>query len=322
MSMLIVVWCLYHLLEYVATVALWSWLGDLTPRRIRGRLLGGREQWLLIGRIVGIGASALLATLWSYLLPSAPQWQPLALSAEIGAVMMLFAVAPLAAMPAARGAPSALPRLPWRSLARAALDPQYRRLLAASCWIAAVNGLTQAPQELYPIRVLRLPYAGRLALLAMMRAGQSAIAPWMGRLTDRLGNRPVMIVSQFIAATGTLFLLAATPEYRWLLIGAYVVWIAYAGLNVGLDNAKLKLAPPENNAPYLAVYHAMSDLAGGAAIVAGGVLFDQLAATAGGSLHHYAQIFIWAWLGRTSAVILLARLIEPDARGVSEFVAG
>ena len=33
-------WCLYHVTEYVGTVALWSWLGDLTPPDARGRLAG------------------------------------------------------------------------------------------------------------------------------------------------------------------------------------------------------------------------------------------------------------------------------------------
>src|SRR4051812_402779 len=47
----VVAWCVYHVTEYVGTVALWSWLGDLTPRTIRGRLLGRRKFWLTAGRI-------------------------------------------------------------------------------------------------------------------------------------------------------------------------------------------------------------------------------------------------------------------------------
>ena len=31
LALLVAAWCVYHLLEYVGTVALWSWLGDLTP---------------------------------------------------------------------------------------------------------------------------------------------------------------------------------------------------------------------------------------------------------------------------------------------------
>ena len=57
-------WCLYHVTEYVGTVTLWSWLGDLTPANIRGQLLGRREFWLTAGRLGGLVTSAGLATLW------------------------------------------------------------------------------------------------------------------------------------------------------------------------------------------------------------------------------------------------------------------
>lgn len=321
-ALLVTAWCVYHLLEYVGTVALWSWLGDLTPRRIRGRLLGARERWLLIGRIVGMAGSISVAWTWAQLVPNAPQWQPLALSAAAGAAMMLAAVAPLAAMAPASGAPSALPHAPWRSLVSALADPPYRRLLLASCWIAVVSGVTQSAQEIYPRRVIGLAYGGRLALQGLLRAGQSAIAPWMGRMADHFGNRPVMIVSQLVAATGMLFFIAATPERWWLLAGAFIVWIFYAGLNVGLDNVKLKLAPADNNAPYLAVYHTVSDLASGAAILFGSTLFDRLSAGGADALWLYAQLFFWGWVGRTLSVVFLARLIEPGARRLSEIVAG
>jgi predicted MFS family arabinose efflux permease len=258
-----------------------------------------------------MAASAALALLWPRLLPNAPRWQPLALSAIAGAALMMAAVAPLVRMPAVHHAPSALPRAPWRTLGRALVDPSYHRLLVFWFWFSIVNGLTAVAQELYPIRVLNIQYITRMLLQGMMRTGQLAIAPWMGRLVDRWGNRPVMIVSQLIVASGLLFYLAATPHRPWLLIGAFVAWIAYVGLNVGLDNIKLKLAPPDNNAPYLAVFHATGDLANGLATVAGGLLFDQqlLAGTAPLSL--YAQLFLLGWLGRTLAVVFLVRLMEP-----------
>jgi hypothetical protein len=121
-----------------------------------------------------------------------------------------------------------------------------------------------------------------------------------------------MIVSLLIASAGLLFFLAASLQQPWWIAGAYVAWIAYAGLNVGLDNSKLKLAPADNNAPYLAAYHAVSDVANGAAIVCGGLLYDRLAEGGSDSLALYARLFFWGWVARTSAVFFLARLIEPE----------
>src|SRR6476660_6273852 len=107
-------WCLYHIMEYVGTVTLWSWLGDLTPTNIRGRLLGRREVWLTAGRLGGLATSAGLATVWAWALPGAPRWEPLALSAAVGAVLMVVAIVPLTLMPGMSHSPSAVPRAPWR----------------------------------------------------------------------------------------------------------------------------------------------------------------------------------------------------------------
>jgi hypothetical protein len=107
--------------------------------------------------------------------------------------------------------------------------------------------------------------------------------------------------------------LAATPERPWIVAGAFVVWIAYAGLNVGLDNIKLKLAPGDNNAPYLAVYYSLGDLINGVAAIGGGLIVDRLTSESP-SLRLYAQVFLLAWIGRTMAAGLLARLIEPGSR--------
>jgi predicted MFS family arabinose efflux permease len=297
-------------------------LGDITPRQVRGRLLGHRERFLTLGVIGGIFTSALLADLWMHLLPSAPRWQALAASAAAGALLMALAVVPLMAMPGVERNPSARPRAPWRTLLEALVYPPYRRLITFSCLLSVANGITAVAQSMYPLRILGIQYAGMQELQGMMRAGQSAIAPSMGRLVDRWGNRPVMTIAQMIVSTGPLFFLIATPERRWLVAGAYIVWIAYAGMNVGLDNLKLKLAPPDNNSPYLAVYYAANDLVNGVTMMAGGVAFDRLQSGGHSALVLYAWLFAIGWLARTLTVVLAAQLIEPGALRLRDLATG
>jgi MFS family permease len=317
-AMFVAAWCLYHVTEYVGTVTLWSWLGDLTPASVRGRLLGRREFWLTAGRLGGLITSAGLAVVWARAIPGAPRWEPLALSAAVGAVMMVVAVIPLALMPGMSHAPSAVPRAPWRSIRRALVDPAYSRLLLFFFWFSIANGFTATAQEKFPISVLNITYPIRQALQGMMRAGQLFIAPWAGSLVDRYGNRPIMIVSQLIVSSGMIFFLVATPERPWLIGGAFLVWSAYAGLNVGLDNIKLKLAPADNNAPFVAIYHATGDLANGISTVIGGCIYDYIVAEKTGATSFYTQIFLLGLIGRMLAVPLLARLIEPGAGRVRD----
>ena len=312
-SVLVVAWCLYHLLEYAGTIALWSWLGDLAPRRIRGRFCGYRERWLVAGRIGGIVFTVALAWLWGRVLPEGDRWQPLAASAAIGAALLAVSVVPLALIPAMEYMPSAVPRTPWRAVLRATFKRPYRQLVLFSCYSSLVHGVTASAQSAFPWRILGMPYWSMQLLQGLMRAGQTAIAPTMGRCCDLWGSRPVMIVSLLVSGIGPLFFVAATPDRWWWLVGAYIAWTAYAGLNVGFDNAKLKLAPPDNTAPYLAVYYALADFVFAVMTVAAGLCIDGLVGAGWDQTQVYAGVFIVGFFGRLLGVPILIGMEEPGA---------
>src|SRR4029078_5293456 len=160
-------------------------------------------------------------------------------------------------------------------MSRASFARPYRQLVMFYFAFSVANGLTTAAQGVFPYRVLRITYPQMQAIFAMMRLGQTGLAPTMGRWCDRWGSRPVMIVSQLIVALGPLCFYFATPAAWWWIVVAHVMWMAYAGLNVGLDSVKLKLAPDDNNAPYLAAFYAMGDLAYGVSTVTTGWLSDR-----------------------------------------------
>ena len=121
-------------------------------------------------------------------------------------------------------------------------DARFRRLLLFGCWFSFFNGITQSAQSYYSMHVLGISLFISLSLQTGMNLGQWGVSPWLGRLADRWGNRPVMFVSQLLVAAGMLFFAVATPEHWEWIIGAWVLWIAYAGLNLCLPNLMLKLA--------------------------------------------------------------------------------
>ena len=49
LAALVILWTLHHLIQYLATIALFSWLADIAPLVIRGRFFGFRERWLVAG---------------------------------------------------------------------------------------------------------------------------------------------------------------------------------------------------------------------------------------------------------------------------------
>ncbi len=322
LAALVGLWCGYQVLEYFGTVALWSWLGDLAPSTTRGRFLGAREGWLSAGRLAGMLGSGLFTFYWPQWMARETLWQAYALCSLAGALLMMSAVVPLLRMPAleAIAAPQAArPRLTWSTLFFAPLlDGRFHRLIAYGCWLGAVNGLLGASQFLYGRRVLGLSLLVMLAMRAEVELGQTAISGWIGRLVDRVGNKRVMIVSQLLVALAMVFYLTTAPDNWWWLFGASTLFIAYAGLNVGIPNLLLKLAPAEQRSAYVASHYAWAGLAYGLGSLGGGVLFDIAQdqqwslALASWRLDHYALFFAAGLVLRACGALWIA--VIPEGR--------
>ncbi len=308
LAALVVCWSVYHLLEYAGTIALWSWLGDLVPQRIRGRFIGIRERWMLVGRIGAMLYAGLFAWLWKCGHPESTLWLAYTIPAVFGALLMAAALVPLFHIPRLAAGRIVREGANLKSMLAPLCDSRFLGLLVFGCWFSFFNGVTQSAQYSYPKYVLGF---GLLAILLMaigMRLGQLTISPTMGRLADRLGNRPVMAGSLLLVSAGPLFYYLATPERRWLLVGAWVMWIAYAGLNVCLPNLMLKLSPEESNTPHIAMYFALSGLCYAASTIIGGVFYDRYAAALGPAYYDYC--FIFGWITRSLGVLVLLVVVR------------
>ena len=319
LAALIALWCAYHLLQYVGTIALWSWLADLVPPGIRGRFIGRRERWIVAGEAAAMLCGGLFVWWWQQTYPATPRWLSYAITAALGGSFMLAAVVPLAWMPRLATSLTVRAGATLRAMLAPFCDPRFLRLVAFGCWFSFFNGVTQSAQNIYPVRVLGIHLFTMLALRTGMRCGQVAVSPWAGGLADRFGNRPVMIVSLLLVATGPLFFLAATPHEWWWFIGAWVVWIAYAGLNVCLPNLMLKLSPGDSNTPYIATYYAVTGLCYAASTIVGGVMLDRFRDASwtpfgdAPALNFYQCSFLFGWLTRSLGVVLLLLIIEKPS---------
>lgn len=276
LAVLVGLWCLYHLLEYLGTVALWSWIADLVPQRIRGRFLGRRDRWMVTGQAVGFAACGLFTFYWRQFHSQQPEmaWIGYAISAALGAALLISAVAPLVAMPGI--APRHFEPLgdAFRSILAPFADRRFLRLLAFGCWLSLANGITQPAQDLTH-KYVGISLLVLLLLQTGMRCGQWTVAPWLGRLADHLGNRKIMGASLTFVAAGPLFYAMATPDAPGWIAGAWACWIAWAGLNVCLPNLMLTLAPRDRNVPFIAAYYATTGLCMAVCAIAAGELNDR-----------------------------------------------
>jgi MFS family permease len=324
-------WCLYHLLEYLGTVALWAWLADLASPPVRGRFFGLRERWLIAGTIAGSLAAAAFSYGWNYLYPKEHYpdrvWLTYAIPSAIGACLLLLAIVPLAAMPDVRPRRGEVARVrapAFREIFAPLADRRFLGFLAFGCWFGLFSGLVQTAQSIYPAKVLGMGLGTILLLQMGMRAGQFSLGPWAGRVADRLGSRRVLVACVPIVASGTAFYFLATPSHPWWFVGGWVAWIAFAGINVALPSFTFSLAPAPSRAAYYATYFAGTGVCVAAGSLLGGHLFDwlgdRLLAVPGSSLaiDRYALFFLLAWLARSLAIAPLLAIAEPNKTEATE----
>jgi MFS family permease len=169
---------------------------------------------------------------------------------------------------------------------------------------------------MFQMSVLHISYATRLAMDGTSQGVQSTVMPWIGREIDRRGNMPMLMISQLLVAAGLLFFLVATPETWWLVAGAYLLWVAYAGINVAMPNLVLSLTQQESYAAYAAAWFAWTQLVYAISSLAGGMLLDWLSRHWGetsrflGNPGCFAAIFLLGFVLRLIAALFAARVPE------------
>lgn len=324
LSVLVSMWTLYHFLEFLGIVALWSWIGEVVPQAIRGRFIGQRGG-LLNGCQVASMILGGSGTWWwrgrcGELQQPEMIWLGYAVCVVCGALLMGCAVWPLAKAPAtAKGSHSSSPdlRQKLQEIFTPFTDRGYRRFLAYGGWFSLANGITGSAAFLYQMRVLDISYSGRLAMDGMSQGIQSLVMPLSGRALDRWGGVPVLVVAQVLVSLGLLFYLIASPVQWWWILGAYVMWIAYAGINTAMPKLMLSFSPSDQYASYAAAWFAWIELVYALSTLAGGLLFDwaskNFSPRSWGGWHfdHFAAIFLLGLVLRLSAAIWAARIREP-----------
>lgn len=278
---LVLVWCLYHLCEYMGMVALYAWMADLVPERFRGRFLGVREACLIAGQMLGF-LTAGLYTYWTVEtmtqdVPAFPRWHAYLLPTWYGVGFFLAAVLPLLFVPEIpwrRGEQGLRKRL--RQLIEPLSLPGFLPLLLFGCWLQAAIGLTQSAQYRFQIYVLGVSMLVSLGREGTTRLGQFFLGPTMGRWIDRFGAAPTVSLTLALAASGSLFYFIAEKESWWLVFGAAGCWIFWVGVNIGLSSTVLAIASSESRSSALALYYTATTLSLALFTLLGGALDDRL----------------------------------------------
>jgi MFS family permease len=313
------------LLGVVANNAWVAWMGELVPQRMRGRYFGRRTALCaMAGTASALAAGAALDAARSLHRASAVL-SLLALCACAAGVVTTLLMSRQHA-PAVRHSP--LDRL---AFLRPYRDRILRPLLAYQVAWNIACGLASA---FYAVHMLKNLMLGFL-LVALYNAGVNAVrvlaAPFWGRMLDRLGARPVLVVCSIgLTPLPLLWLLPRELRLLLLAIDLSVYGFLWAGHSLAVFSLPLAVTPREGRPYYLAALSTAGGLAFAMSASLGGALAHLLPVqltVRGETFYGLQALFVLSAFIRAMAASLALRVVEPSAkpaqliwRGVAEGV--
>ncbi|MDB6169447.1 MAG: transporter [Verrucomicrobia bacterium] len=291
-----------------------AWMQECIPVRLRGKYFGFRNRLLYLSQVAFmLAVSGVLAWLDGTLL---------AYQLLFGGAIFLRILSVIAQkrMRTTTSAHVAEPPAPWQDQVRAVRKnvTLVRFIVFASVMGFAVN-LFGPFYPVFMYEELHLT-AARTNLLLLLGVLAAAISfPAWGRLLDRFGNVPVMIVSVILWQSSNFFMCVARPGNLWIL---YAIMPASgffsAGYGIGLFGLLLKLTPANARTMGMALFVSLSSLTAALGPITGGFLLSFAKTRGYDLLSAYHAAFVAGPVMIVLSCLLLRRVREANSAPVAE----
>ncbi len=290
-----------HLLGALGSASWLSWLAMLVPQRLRGRYFGVRNSAASLTTLASVPLAGLLVSKWpggslegyglvllfgviagivslgfQYLIvdvnPQGQQLNPSRLIQKLTA----SASRPARSLPTNPPTAPISPNLPIEPELSLLKDPNFLTfLLYFGFWMFAVN-LSAPFFTLYMLDDLGLDVSW-VTLYGSLTAGANLLLLMLwGKVADRIGNRPVLILVGFLVAlTPLLWLVAGTDRlslWLWLPLLHLLTGATWAAIDLGNNNLQIDIAPIRQQATYFAIAAAVAGVGGALGTTVGGFL--------------------------------------------------
>ncbi|MBL7170456.1 MAG: MFS transporter [Candidatus Omnitrophica bacterium] len=316
---LVAVIALSSLFGSLSGIAWMAWMSDLVPGEIRGTYFGRRNMIASACGMVFILLGGKFLTMWETRFSEANPFGFILLFA-IGLIAGLVAAWFLSRIPEAESAEKKdSGGFDFSLFFRPLKDRNFLNLiLFVSAWMFAIQ--IAAPfYGVFMIENLKIDFTAitifgtfaTFATLFMMKI-------W-GPISDKLGNKPVIIVSGWVLiAVPFIWILALPGNYYMPILTAHILSGAFmAGAALSQFNILIKLSPAEGRSVYLALFAAITGLVGAIAPIVGGALSNALKGFTYSLLSYNISnlhlIFLLSSALQVLTVFFILRVKEPAA---------
>ena len=262
----------FNLLRGISSAAWMPWIATLIPEEIRGRFLSLDQIFMHVGSLLALVASAVVMTgrieAWEYSL--------VFFLSAVGATLSLNFIRRIPEVAASETVRKSSEPVPWGKILA---YPPFRELLKFNVLFMAVIGSMGVFTVEYLREFPHFDVSLVLYLSGLSFIGALVSLPFVGRLVDEAGSKPVM--------TGALMLFG-TVIFGWFLVAARVLpcslWVVgtlnffagVAGSNFNLANVRIIMAtmPEMGRNHFFALFTVITSLGLGAAPIVWGVSLD------------------------------------------------
>ena len=315
---LAIVW-VTHILEALGIASWFSWMAVLVPQRLRGRYFGFRNSVASLVNLVGVPLLGLAVSMW-----------PGGTLQGYGAILVLAVVVGLISLGCQFFMSDVNPQqvnvtdsdtaqpADWEAAFRFLKDGNFLKfLLYFGLWSFAVN--ISAPFfNLYMLDNLAINVSVVTIYTSLTAAANLLMMVLWGKLADRIGNRPVLVIVGVLVAVTPLFWLGIGSDrvslWVWLPLLHLLGGGTWAAIELCGNNLQMELAPRRNQSSYFAIAAAVAGVSGAVGITAGGFLAT---ATGTGGI---VGLFALSAVLRLAALLALVFVREQRSVPLSQLI--
>ena len=198
-------------------------------------------------------------------------------------------------------------------------------VLFIGLWGLALN-LGMPFYSVYVLRELPLTMAGLTLLTTLATLGGLLALPTWGALSDRFGNKPVLMTCAFLWAVVSIvsWSFAGPHHYLHLFVNYFLVGGATAGFQLCQFNLMVKMVPTRSKAPYISMFLAITSLLTALGPILGGKILmalpNDLGSFLGQPILRFHVLFLCSLLLCLLTIHVLQLMKEPAERPLRELV--